>query len=1568
MAMVMPAPGADADQRLALLGSLREPEPEPEQRRHALAPVQLPGQLAPIIEPPASSRHHRSAAHARAFDRGLAQLVDRGTGRRAAEWLRDCANESRETQQALRESTALAVVAQQLREIAPEMPAEENKGRVRWRLGEARARIQQRERRQMMVHVHEDAAVRLLTRERDEAEAAMLAAEEKVLPAQIEAERCAHARAALERSTLSLGEEGAKLLRSTRALEDGEMAVWTHHQKMVADMRQAVVDAEQHKRQAASDLLNAEIGQREAIQACVLAERKAEQDRLAWVAADERLHAATFTQERADAEEGERLATIEAEESKAAFEESKASIVAKVVRQDNLEMAMGNVFNPTDEMAVLLLPCDERFARDDWKRRVQATELLNIVRAEYAVATQEADIAIKFIKVAKKRAEDGVVALKVAKKRLYDALHTPELAEATRLLPIAAERYESSKEVCKEAQAALKVVNRELRRLQQASMYATDAVVVVARQEAVAERTTRQTALSFTREIVEKKEQAAIKAEETAIVYQELKAAHELTIPPFEKACDRLIEGTDKALANKETATLRLEEAKYELAERQEDAEFAASSARSTAVAVIEPFGSLLVAITAESASDEANRAKVGQGQRLMEQDQYAEALVAFTEALEAEPPPQTADAANILELRSTCYNSLSCFEDARVDATRAQELVALADSQAGGIADVVLSIIPSDDGDGSGNDSTERGDGAAAAAAAAPDPCLEAYVAAATANLFEGICRTGSDAVVQEAMLRIMRPCADACHNRRPRDWVKLGDGRRVRWLNACQHAARTSVSSETARQRLLAPQIISAASHIELFCFIVAVFAVIRRGYQEQEREVDLMSRADLNYPTAEEVKAAKAAVAHETPTIVTDSQSMSSGAAYGQRRDPWTALEDYLRQRGQALPLRDPPSLSLDSALLPHAELSDEDKVVGRWCLQVLNRCAQTSTLLALDDAWSPKFLKHDSVQMLIWVLSLDRQILSSPVYYEQSAYLPLLAWACYDSPLLQDEIIHNTPLLENVFEGICIKPTLFSKRHVLGLLKGVAESGKEALVVQMMRSGAVPTVHALLKDLEQQCGVLGEPLDAIIVRLAAGFIKAVAAQDRPRELLFDPSKGTAVAAQFMEVLVIISSTEDSETHFECLKIAELLVGRELQVMMRMRRNLQALEREAVAQAEATAQKKENLTDLAVAGEKLEASAQRSLRNLQTADAGRSSGSFLAVQRVEDRVAENMATAGAVKASLQALYDQEDAYAAEARAREAAIHYRGRVVAEVISGCHRPLEELIKAKDVRSRKMNKAAVEILAKGDGYLSERKAYIAAQAVKAGHWGELFWQLKSHHRKMRADAMIVLVDVASVIADPTLPPVVACREAARKDAAGELHVDYAVSARLIGYLCRLQSFDTEQKQSMVLEFLLELCRSTMSMAIPNDARVLAEEVAGTMLAFVSTDLELLHPHIQQAVFDEFVRPYSMDIVVRTNYHDVSVRCILLLFESLLEGVGVRTLVDAGATNADAEPQPEPEPLCIEMAEWVIAMHFESFGAHLVRSVIPHGEIDMCGELLTIASRNDTCRNIIKGRH
>ena len=45
--------------------------------------------------------------------------------------------------------------------------------------------------------------------------------------------------------------------------------------------------------------------------------------------------------------------------------------------------------------------------------------------------------------------------------------------------------------------------------------------------------------------------------------------------------------------------------------------------------------------MTAESALEGANRAAVAKAQRLMELEQYAEAIVGFSEALDAEPPPQ---------------------------------------------------------------------------------------------------------------------------------------------------------------------------------------------------------------------------------------------------------------------------------------------------------------------------------------------------------------------------------------------------------------------------------------------------------------------------------------------------------------------------------------------------------------------------------------------------------------------------------------------------------------------------------------------------------------------------------------------------------------------------------------------------------------------------------------------------------------------------------------------------------------------------------------------------------------
>ena len=114
--------------------------------------------------------------------------------------------------------------------------------------------------------------------------------------------------------------------------------------------------------------------------------------------------------------------------------------------------------------------------------------------------------------------------------------------------------------------------------------------------------------------------------------------------------------------------------------------------------------------------------------------------------------------------------------------------------------------------------------------------------------------------------------------------------------------------------------------------------------RGYQEQERKVSLMSRADLNFPTAEEIKDAMEATAQETPV----------GLHVRDGRDPWVVAEDKLRERGQAMELRDPPSDR------HQAELSDDDKLVGKWCLQMLSRCKQTSEGLTLDDSWSPRFL--------------------------------------------------------------------------------------------------------------------------------------------------------------------------------------------------------------------------------------------------------------------------------------------------------------------------------------------------------------------------------------------------------------------------------------------------------------------------------------------------------------------------------------------------------------------------------------------------------------------------------
>ena len=118
---------------------------------------------------------------------------------------------------------------------------------------------------------------------------------------------------------------------------------------------------------------------------------------------------------------------------------------------------------------------------------------------------------------------------------------------------------------CEESQAALKLVNRELNRLQQGSMYATDAVAATKRQEAAAERTTRQTALSFTRELVQKRERAAVAAAETAAAYAEAQAGWERSIVAWEGAQHGLEAAGSMALANREVAATRLVEAQHDM-------------------------------------------------------------------------------------------------------------------------------------------------------------------------------------------------------------------------------------------------------------------------------------------------------------------------------------------------------------------------------------------------------------------------------------------------------------------------------------------------------------------------------------------------------------------------------------------------------------------------------------------------------------------------------------------------------------------------------------------------------------------------------------------------------------------------------------------------------------------------------------------------------------------------------------------------------------------------------------------------------------------------------------------
>jgi hypothetical protein len=139
-----------------------------------------------------------------------------------------------------------------------------------------------RARDQVIVHAHEDAKL-LFAREAVEvAQGELHNAERRLHTAEAAAELDNVEYAALERTQVNLqggahydGDGPARLLRQTRALEDGEMAVWLAHQALVKQLHDACAVAEDDARAANEASLASEGTQRESIQATVLAERNA---------------------------------------------------------------------------------------------------------------------------------------------------------------------------------------------------------------------------------------------------------------------------------------------------------------------------------------------------------------------------------------------------------------------------------------------------------------------------------------------------------------------------------------------------------------------------------------------------------------------------------------------------------------------------------------------------------------------------------------------------------------------------------------------------------------------------------------------------------------------------------------------------------------------------------------------------------------------------------------------------------------------------------------------------------------------------------------------------------------------------------------------------------------------------------------------------------------------------------------------------------------------------------------------------------------------------------------------
>ena len=113
-------------------------------------------------------------------------------------------------------------------------------------------------------------------------------------------------------------------------------------------------------------------------------------------------------------------------------------------------------------------------------------------------------------------------------------------------------------------------------------------------------------------------------------------------------------------------------------------------------------------------------------------------------------------------------------------------------------------------------------------------DPMLAAYVAVAVSHVFPGLCRDEChpDAALVTALQNVLQPALASCHDRRPRDWVAMGDGRRVRYLHACWGACWTIAQTEPARTRLLRKPVLTSLAHQARFAFTVSALARLREA----------------------------------------------------------------------------------------------------------------------------------------------------------------------------------------------------------------------------------------------------------------------------------------------------------------------------------------------------------------------------------------------------------------------------------------------------------------------------------------------------------------------------------------------------------------------------------------------------------------------------------------------------------------------------------------------------------------------------------------------------------------